>query len=108
MSISPDRPILIKGVKAQYMNTKTDIYKSEISYFKINGKDIEGKLSKLNLEGFKLPWFKTDDGKYIIKVKSKNVKVTSLEKLDMYVVNISLKYYEMDDKEGYYINSLSA
>ena len=62
------------------MTTKTDIYKNENSYFLIGRKDVEGKLNKLVVEGYKLPWFESGDGKYILKVKFKNVKITDMMK----------------------------
>ena len=34
MSLSPVKPITIKGIKLAYLNTKTDNYKNDISYFK--------------------------------------------------------------------------
>lgn len=104
MSLSPvNKPIIIKGIKLAYLNTKVDNYKNELSYFKISSKDIDGKLSKLNIEGYKLPWFTSEEGKYILKVKHKYVSIPDLEKMKKYVTDISFKYYKMDNNEGYYI-----
>ena len=85
MSLSPVKPIIIKGIKLAYLNTKTDNYKNDISYFKISSKDIDGKLSKLCVDGYKLPWFKTEDGKYTLKVKSKNASIPELTKMKVYL-----------------------
>ena len=107
MSLSPVKPILIKGVKVEYMVTKTDIYKNENSYFLIGRKDVEGKLSQLVVEEYKLPWFESGDGRYILKVKFKNVKIKDMMKQNKYVANISFKYYNIDDNEGYYVNDIN-
>ena len=71
MSLSPTKPIVIKGVKLTFLSTKTDIYKNENCFFKIRSKDIESKLSKLNVEGYKMPWFEGKDGKFLLKAKLK-------------------------------------
>ena len=108
MSLSPaSRPVVIKGVKVEYMTTKTDIYKNENSYFKIGRKDVEGKLNRLVIDGYKLPWFESGDGKYILKVKFKNVKITDMMKQNKYAANISFKHYNTDDNEGYYVNEIN-
>ena len=106
MSLSPVKPIVIKGIKLAYLNTKTDSYKNDITYFKISSKDIDGKLSKLNVDGYKLPWFKTEDGKYTIKTKSKHVNIKDLERMKVYFVNISFMYYSISGNEGYYIKAI--
>ena len=71
MSHSPVKPIAIKGVKVAYVTTKTDLYKNENSYFEISKKDIDIKFNKVSVDGYKLPWFAGDNGKYILKVKFK-------------------------------------
>ena len=107
MSHSPVKPIVIKGAKVTYMTTKTDLYKNENSYFEISKKDIDIKFNKVSVDGYKLPWFAGDDGKYILKVKSKNVKLPDMIKENMYIANISFKYYNIDDNEGYYVNTIN-
>ena len=108
MSVSPNnRPILIKGVKLTYLTTKTDSYNNENVYFKVSKKDIETKLNKLNVEGYKLPWFEGNDGKFLMKAKYKNVKLPDFIKQNIYITNISFKYYNIDGNEGYYISSIN-
>ena len=107
MSHSPVKPIVIKNVKVTYITTKTDLYKNENSYFKISKKDIDAKFNKVSVDGFKLLWFAGDDGKYILKVKFKNVKLPDMIQENMYVTNISFKYYNIDNNEGYYVNTIS-
>ena len=89
------------------MTTKTDLYKNENSYFKIGRKDVEGKLNRLIVDGYKLPWFESGDGKYILKVKFKNVKIKDMMKQNKYVANISFKHYNIDENEGYYVSDIN-
>ena len=106
MSLSPIKPMVFYKIKVAYLSTKTDNYDNDITYFKISTKDIEGKLSKLKMDGYKLPWFKTADGKYTLKVKTKYVNVPDLEKMKVYSLNISFMYYSIDGKDGYYVKSI--
>jgi hypothetical protein len=99
-----------KSAAKVFENTAHEIitlYKNENSYFKISKKDIDAKFNKVSVDGFKLPWFAGDDGKYILKVKFKNVKLPDMIKENMYVTNISFKYYNIDNNEGYYVNTIS-
>jgi len=107
MSLSPSKPIVIKGVKLTYLSTKADIYKNDNCYFKIRSKDIESKFAKLNVEGYKMPWFEGKDGKFLLKAKLKNVNLPDFIPQNIYVTNISFKYYKMDDNEGYYIDHIN-
>ena len=106
MNLSPVKPITIKGIELAYLNTKTDNYKNDISYFKISSTDIDGKLSKLYVDGYKLPWFKTEDGKYTLKVKSKNVNIPELTKMKVYFTNLSFLFYSINDNEGYFVKAV--
>lgn len=51
-------------------------------------------------------FFLTDDGKYLLKVKSKYVKLEDLNKDMTYICDLDLKYYKMGDGEGYYVSKL--
>ena len=73
---------------------------------KFSSKDIDGKLSKLNVDGYKLPWFKTEDGKYTLKVKSKSVNIKDLAKMKVNIANLSFMYYSINGNEGYYIKAV--
>ena len=107
MSISPVKPIIIKNVKLTYLSTKTDSYNNENVYFKVSTKDIQTKLNKLVVEGYKLPWFKGSDDKFLMKAKLKNVKLPDFIKQNIYITNISFKYYNMDGFEGYYVSTIN-
>ena len=64
-----DEKVLIKSLKVEYISTKIDAYDNELCYFKFRDKTIDTKLAVLIKEGFKYPWFKTDKGQTILKIK---------------------------------------
>ena len=100
-----DGIIIIKNVKVRFLTTKEDKYENEISYFKLVDKNIENKLAVINKEGYKTPYFKTDDGKILLKCKNKYVKV-EVKKDDPINCEIHFKYFKMEDFEGYYMSCL--
>ena len=57
-------------------------------------------------EDFKYPWFKSDKGQIILKVKTKYMKLKDTIKDETIIVEIAFKYYKMDANEGYYVNGL--
>ena len=101
-----DERVLIKSVRVEYVTTKTDAYDNELSYFKIIDKKIDQKFTALIKDTFKNPWFKTDKGQTILKVKQKYMKLKEAKKEEVIVVDISFKYYKMNNVEGYYVCGL--
>ena len=101
-----DESIVIKNVRVVYITTKCDRYNNELAYFKIKDKNIEQKFSTIIKDGFNLPWFKSDKGQYILKVKSKYIKLNDPKKDVPIIVDLEFKYYKMNDIEGFYISSL--
>ncbi len=100
--------VIIKGLKLEFLATKIDNYNNEISYFKIMNKHVNEVFNMVNKEGFTLPYFKSSDDKnYILKVKTKYVKLGELNKDMMYLCNADLKYYKMGNVAGYYVSKLS-
>ena len=69
---------------------------------------MSGILSQVSEEGLvKMPFWKTEDGEYILKVEKKYHPKTILENNDIVTINVTFKYYCMntdDDKllQGYY------
>ena len=98
--------ILFKNIRVEYITTKMDNYNNEISYFKIKDRNIEQKFKLIMKDNFKLPWFKTDKGQNILKVKRKYIKLKDLVKDKETVVDINFKYYEINDIQGYYVGSV--
>ena len=81
--------IIIKNVKVEYI-TKIDAYDNELCYFKIREKNIESKLAVLIKEGFKYPWFKSDKGQTILKIKNIYMKLKETNKEEV-IVDFSFK-----------------
>jgi hypothetical protein len=101
-----DEKVLIKSLKVEYISTKIDAYDNELCYFKFRDKTIDSKLAVLIKEGFKYPWFKTDKGQTILKIKKKYMKLKETNKEEVVIVDLSFKYYKINDKEGYYVSGL--
>ena len=64
-------------------------------------------MSALTKEGCKLPWFKTEKGVTILKVKQQYVKLPGPKKDETTTTDLNLCYYELEGNEGYYIKSIS-
>ena len=86
--------IVIKNVRVEYITTKTDNYDNEICYFKLKDKNIESKFAAIMKTNFRLPWFKSDRGYYLLKVKTKYNKLETLNKDESILVDIVFKYYK--------------
>ena len=105
--MSDEDKVIIKNLKLEYITTKKNEYDNEICYFKIKTKNVEQQFALINKEGYKLPYFKTNDLKFLLKVKSKYVKLNDLNKDMTYICDAECKYYKMNDVEGYYVSKLA-
>ena len=64
----------VNGLTTEYLSTKTDKYDNEVSYFKLIDKNLKGKMSAIlsqQCDECKVPFWKTEDHEYILKVKKK-------------------------------------
>jgi hypothetical protein len=103
------------GLLCEHLTTKTDKYDNEVSYYKVIDKNVKNKMSSIlaqQCDECKMPFWKTEDSEYILKVKKKYAPKKDLEDHDIVTVNIVFKYYCMetdDDKllQGYYIKNLT-
>ena len=105
----------VNGLLAEYLSTKTDKYDNEISYFKLIDKNLKNKMSAIlsqQSDECKVPFWKTEDHEYILKVKKRHTPKNILDVNDIVTVNMTFKHYCMetnDDKllQGFYakINS---
>lgn len=101
----------VNGLITEYISSKTDNYDNEVSYYKIIDKNYKNKMSgtlSQVCDECKMPFWKTEDGEYILKVKKKYTPKTMLDVNDIVTVNLTFKYYCMetnDDKllQGYYV-----
>ena len=96
--------IILKNIKLTFISTKEDKYENEISYFKL-GKNMENKFSALNKVGFRVPYFETSDGKFLLKCKTKYVKI-EFKKDEPINCEIHFKHYKMEQFEGWYVSCL--
>ncbi len=97
----------IKSVRVEYISTKTDKYNNEIGYFKMRYKSVDSKFATLMKPSYILPWFKSDKGHYILKVKTKYCKMKELKKEETALVDVTFKYCKMNDIQGYYVSSIA-
>ena len=105
----------VNDLLCEYLSTKTDKYDNEVSYYKVIDKNYKNKMSGILKEvcdECKMPFWKTEDHEYILKVKTKYTPKTKLDVNDIVTVNLTFKYYAMqtnDDKllQGYYAKILS-
>ena len=106
----------INGLLTEFITTKTDKYDNEISYYKVIDKNYKNKMSgvlKEVCEECRMPFWKTEDHEYILKVKTRNTHTPKkkLENNDIVTLNLIFKYYcmEKDDGliQGYYAKILS-
>ena len=105
----------VNGLLAEYLSTKIDKYDNEISYFKLIDKNLKNKMSAIlsqQCDECKVPFWKTEDHEYILKVKKRHIPKNILDVNDIVTVNMTFKHYCMetnDDKliQGFYckINS---
>ena len=104
----------VNGLLTEYLSTKIDKYDNEISYFKLIDKNLKNKMSAIlsqQCDECKVPFWKTEDQEYILKVK-KHIPKNILDVNEIVTVNMTFKHYCMetnDDKliQGFYckINS---
>ena len=111
----PTNTFDVNGLLAEYLSTKTDKYDNEVSYFKLIDKNLKNKMSAIlsqQSDECKVPFWKTEDHEYILKVKKRHTPKNILDVNDIVTVNMTFKHYCMetnDDKllQGFYckINS---
>ena len=62
----------VNSLTTEYLSTKTDKYDNEVSYYKIIDKNYKNKMSAIlsqQSDECKVPFWKTEDHEYILKVK---------------------------------------
>ena len=101
--------LVVNDLLVEYLNTKTNTYDSEISYFKIIDSAFRVKLKSLfslNDDGsMKMPIWVTEKQEHILKVKSKFiVNHKDLIEHEVFVLNVNFEYYNMEQAniKGYY------
>tara|TARA_R110000851_G_scaffold297183_1_gene452422 strand:+ start:1676 stop:1996 length:321 start_codon:yes stop_codon:yes gene_type:complete len=98
-----DETFLLLKIKIKYLCSKTDKFENENSYFEIENNDFD-MIIKDFPEHLKMPYFITEEKKYILKIKSKYL-------IDELKINgestITLKKYNYQDLyKGIYITKI--
>merc|ERR1712078_336409 len=90
----------VNGLITEFITTKTENYKNKMS----------GILKEVS-EGAVMPFWKTEDHEYMLKVKKKYAPKTMLDNGDIVTLNLMFKYYCMEKEDGliqgYYAKILS-
>ena len=104
----------VNGLLTEFITTKVDKYDNWISYYKVIDKNYKTKMSGILKEVCDecvMPFWKTEDHEYVLKVKKKNTPKTIIDNGDIVTLNLMFKYYcmEKDDGliQGYYAKILS-
>ena len=101
----------VPGLLCEYLTTKVDKYDNEISFYKVIDDSFKVKMKSIlkeMCEECRMPFWKTEDHEYILKVKTRNIiPDKDLKNNDIITLNMTFKYYAMqkDDKllQGYFI-----
>ena len=94
--------IVIPDINVKYISSKTDKFNDNNCYYEITDRNHKSKLKHMLAQlcpECKLPLWETDDGEYMIKVKSKYAPNVDIPTKDL-VVQIVFKYYCMDVMDG--------
>ena len=105
----------VPGLLCEYLTTKVDKYDNEISFYKVIDDSFKVKMKSIlkeMCEECRMPFWKTEDHEYILKVKTRNIiPDKDLKNNDITTLNMTFKYYCMntDDKllQGYFIKITS-
>ena len=104
----------VNDLLTEFITTKVDKYDNWISYYKVIDKNYKTKMSGILKEVCDeciMPFWKTEDHEYMLKVKKKNTPKTIIDNGDIVTLNLMFKYYcmEKDDGliQGYYAKILS-
>ena len=104
----------VSDLLTEFITTKVDKYDNWITYYKVIDKNYKTKMSGILKEVCDecvMPFWKTEDHEYMLKVKKKNTPKTIIENGDIVTLNLMFKYYcmEKDDGliQGYYAKILS-
>ena len=104
----------VNGLLTEFITTKVDKYDNWISYYKVIDKNYKTKMSGILKEAcdeYIMPFWKTEDHEYMLKVKKKYTPKTLIENGDVVTLNLTFKHYCMDKDDvllqGYYAKILS-
>lgn len=102
--------IEINDIRCEHIVTKDDNYENKVSYLKIVDSGFKQKLKPIldqQSEDCRLPLFKTDEGLYLLKVKTKFMPKREFEQFELFTCSLMFKQYCFETQEnnllmGYY------
>ena len=107
-----ESPIVIESCDVEFLSAKANNYNETIYYFKLIDARLQKKLkpfftaSKLE-NGSKLPYWNTDNGEHVMKIKGKYVGKwkETLAQGGRYTAKLEFVYYDMVEKgiKGYFV-----
>ena len=97
--------ITINDIEVEYLSTKDNEY-CKMSYFKLLDKNKLKPIFKKECTDIKMPYWKTDQNDYILKIKDKYVQSKLDYVINNDIINISIDFifydYQEKDIKGYY------
>ena len=108
--------ITINDLLCEYISLKHDKFNNAISWYKIVDPNYKHKMSSIlsqQCDECKMPFFKTDDNMYMLKVKKKYDKASVNDETNLPTfLNIVFKYYCMETDngliQGYYVKNVDS
>ena len=91
--------VVLKNLNLKYINTKTDKYDNEYSYYAILNDNVKNIATKLS-DTKRLPYFQGSDN-FVLKVKTRYL---TEEQKSSGTAIVNMKEYEYNEYSGYYVN----
>ena len=102
-----EKTIKIESFDVEFLSRKMNDYKQMMFYFKLVDKDLKKKLKPLRkLTDCKLPFWETEKGEYLMKVKEQCVSHPQPNKNEIYHARLEFIFYDMkgtDGNKGYFV-----
>ena len=102
-----EKTIKIESFDVEFISRKMNDYKQMMFYFKLVDKDLKKKLKPLRkLTDCLLPFWETDKGEYLIKVKEQHVSHPQPNKNELYHARLEFKLFDFTvsgGNKGYFV-----
>ena len=102
-----EKTIKIDSFDVEFISRKMNDYKQMMFYFKLVDRDLKKKLKPLRkLTDCKLPFWETEKGEYIMKVKEQHVSHPQPNKNELYHARLEFKLFDFTvsgGNKGYFV-----
>ena len=102
-----EKTIKIESFDVEFISRKMNDYKQMMFYFKLVDKDLKKKLKPLRkLTDCLLPFWETDKGEYLMKVKEQHVSHPQPNKNELYHARLEFKLFDFTvngGNKGYFV-----